>query len=158
MTCPIQPEPYFLAVPKIEESPQNSLSLRNPQCERTSYCLLLNSSSSIIHYEESHLVYGPLGSILLDQGILVKKQIRWSTRTTSYLLSFLWASQHTSSNPLLHAAINTLIQNLTTSLFFFNHLYFPSTFSEGITTNEIPMLPMKYQRNQHKTNLNLKTQ
>ena len=86
MTCP---EQYFLAAPKIEESLQNSLSLRNPQWERTSIHLLLNSSSSIIHYEESHLVYGPLGSILLDQGILVKKQISWYTLTTSYLLSFL---------------------------------------------------------------------
>ena len=31
MTCPIQPEPYFLAAPKIEESLQISLSFRNPQ-------------------------------------------------------------------------------------------------------------------------------
>ena len=31
MTCPIQPEPYFLAAPKIEKSPRISLSLRNPQ-------------------------------------------------------------------------------------------------------------------------------
>ena len=29
MTCPIQPEPSFLAAPKIEESPRISLSLRN---------------------------------------------------------------------------------------------------------------------------------
>ena len=75
MTCPIQPEPYFLAAPKIEESPRISLSLRNPQWERTSIRLFLNSTSSIIHYEESHLVYRPLGSILLDQGILVKNKL-----------------------------------------------------------------------------------
>ena len=60
---------------KIEESPRNSFFLRNPQWERTSSCLLLNSSSSIIHYEESHLVYGLLGSILLDQGFLVKNKL-----------------------------------------------------------------------------------
>ena len=58
MTSHIYPEPYFLAAPKIEESPGNSL--RNTQWERTSYRLLLNSCSTIIHYEESHLVYGPL--------------------------------------------------------------------------------------------------
>ena len=75
MTCPIQPEPYFLAAPKIEESPRISLSLRNPQWEQMSIRLLLDSSSSIIHYEESHLVYGPPGSILLDQGILVKNKL-----------------------------------------------------------------------------------
>ena len=75
MTCPIHPEPYFLAALKIEKSPRNSLSLRNPQWERTSIRLLLNSSSSIIHYEESHLVYGRLGSIVLDQGILVKNKL-----------------------------------------------------------------------------------
>ena len=75
MTCPIHPEPSFLAAPKIEESSQNSLFLRNPQWERTSYRLLLNSSSSIIHYEENHLVYGPLVSILLDQGILVENKL-----------------------------------------------------------------------------------
>ena len=75
MTCPIQPESYFQAAPKIEENPRNSVSLRNPQWERTSYRLLLNSSSSIIHYEENHLVYGPLVSILLDQGILVKNKL-----------------------------------------------------------------------------------
>ena len=75
MTCPIQPELYFLAAAKIEESPRISLSLRNPQRERTSIRLFLNSSSRINHYEESHLVYGSLGSILLDQGILVKNKL-----------------------------------------------------------------------------------
>ena len=75
MTCPIQPEPYFLAAPKIEESPRISLSLRNPQHERTSIRLFPNSSSLINLYEESHLVYGSLGSIHLDQGILVKNKL-----------------------------------------------------------------------------------
>ena len=75
MTCPIQPEPYFLAEAKIEESPQISLSLRNPQMERTSIRLFPNSSSLINHYEERHLVYGSLGSILLDLGILVKNKL-----------------------------------------------------------------------------------
>ena len=75
MTCLIQPEPYFLVAPKIEESPRISLSLKNPQQERTSIHLFPNSSSLINHYEESHLVYGSLGSILLDQGILVKNKL-----------------------------------------------------------------------------------
>ena len=75
MTCPIQPEPYFLAALKIEESPRICLSVRNPQRERTSIRLFLNSSSLINHYEESHLVYGSLESILLDQGILVKNKL-----------------------------------------------------------------------------------
>ena len=75
MICPIQPEPYFLAAPKIEESPRISLSLRNPQRERTSLRQFLNSSNSINHYEESHLFDGPFGSILLDQGILVKNKL-----------------------------------------------------------------------------------
>ena len=75
MTCPIQTEPYFLATLKIEESPQISLSLRIPQQEWPSIRLFLKSSSCINHYEESHLVYGPLGSILLDQGFLVKNKL-----------------------------------------------------------------------------------
>ena len=79
MTYPIQPEPYFLAAPKIEESQRISLflslSLRNPQRERTYIRLFLNSSIRINHYVESHLVYGSLGSILLDQGILVKNKL-----------------------------------------------------------------------------------
>ena len=74
MTCPIQPEPYFLAAPKIEESPRIYLSLRNPQRDRTSIRLFPNSSL-INHYEESHLVNGSVGSILLDQGILVKNKL-----------------------------------------------------------------------------------
>ena len=65
MTCPIQPEPYSLAAPKIEESSKIYPSLWNPQRERTSIRLFLNSSSSINHYEESHL----------DQGILVKNKL-----------------------------------------------------------------------------------
>ena len=68
MTGPIQPEPYFLAAPKIEENLRISFSLRNPQRDR-------RNSSSINHYEESHLVYGPLGSILQDQRILVKNKL-----------------------------------------------------------------------------------
>ena len=75
MTCPIQPEPYFLVASNIEESPRIYLSLRNPQRERTSIRLFPNSSSLINHYEESHLVYGSLGSILLDQVILVKNKL-----------------------------------------------------------------------------------
>ena len=75
MICPIQPEPYFLAAPKIEESLRICLSLRNPQRERTSIHLFPNSSSLINHYEEIRLVYGSLGSILLDQGILVKNKL-----------------------------------------------------------------------------------
>ena len=82
MTCPIHPEPYFLAAPKIKESPRIYLSLRNPQKERTSIRLLLNNSSSIIHYEESHLIYGLLGSILLDQGIIIKNNFLPSFLTT----------------------------------------------------------------------------
>ena len=75
MTCPIQSESYFLAAPKIEESLRISLSDRNPQRERTSIRLFPNNSSLINHYEESHLVYESLGSILLDQGILVKNKL-----------------------------------------------------------------------------------
>ena len=75
MTCPIQPEPYFLAAAKIEESLRISLSVRNRQRERTAIRLFPNSSSLINHYEESNLVYGSLGSLLLDQGILVKDKL-----------------------------------------------------------------------------------
>ena len=64
------------------------------------YILYLAADESISGWEflllipKSPQVYGPLRSILLDQGILVKKKkkkkIRWYTLTTSYLLSFLW--------------------------------------------------------------------
>ena len=52
----IQPEPYFLAAVKIEESPWIALSLRNPQGERTSIRLFPNSSSLINHFEEVPVV------------------------------------------------------------------------------------------------------
>ena len=132
MTCPIQPEPYFLEAPTIEESLRNSLPLRNPQWERTSIRLLLNSSSSTIHYEESHLVYGPLRSILLDQGILVKNKLDDALEQLPPLIPYYETSQHTSVNPLLHAAIKTLIQNLIHT-FILVLLLFLESFSSGLS-------------------------
>ena len=159
MTCPIQPEPYFLAAPKIEESPRISFSLRNPQRERTYIRLLLNSSSSIIHYEEIHLVYGPLGSILQDQEILVKNKLNDTLSQLPTFFPSYETSQHTSVNPFTsycHKNIDTKANDVFVLL---HYLYFPSVFSEGITTNEIPTLPTKYQRYQRKKrNLNVKTQ
>ena len=41
-------------------------------------------------------------------------------------------------NPLFYAAIKNHHKNLTASSYFFILLYFPTTFSEGITTNVTP--------------------
>ena len=42
---------------------------------QTSYCPLFNSSSSSIDNEGSRLIYGPLASILLDQGLPVEYEL-----------------------------------------------------------------------------------
>ena len=141
MTCPIQPEPYFQTAAKIEESPRISLSLRNSQRERTSIRLFPNGSSLINHYDESHLVYGSLRSILLDQGILVKNKLEYTP--TNFLPSFFTTNLAACQCKPLYfmLPLKPSFKNLLTSLVLLHHLYFPSTFSEGITTNEIPTLP-----------------
>ena len=132
MTCPIQPKPYFLATPKFEESPPISLSLRNPQRERMSIHLFPNSSSLINHYEESHLVYGSLWSILLDQRVLVKKQIRWYTRTTFYILSLLRDLAAYQCKPLYFMLpLKPSFKNLTMSWFFSTTFIFHQHLARG---------------------------
>ena len=83
----------FSSSPKIEESPRIYLSLRNPQRERMSIHLFLNSSSRINHYEESHLVYGPLGSILEVLCMFLSlKQNTWR-RPKDASAEMLWRQQ-----------------------------------------------------------------
>ena len=76
MTYPIQPGPSYGAAPKIRESRQNifSSSEHFNKNRRLTICSLIAAAASH-HYEESHLIYGPFASILLDQGFLVEYEL-----------------------------------------------------------------------------------
>ena len=56
-----------------EKSAKHSLP-QNFWTGQTSYCLLILSAASR-HHEESHLIYGPLESILIDQGFPVDYEL-----------------------------------------------------------------------------------
>ena len=72
MTYPIHPGPSFREVPNWGKLP-NTLSFLELLRSRLTYWLsALFNSSSTINLEESHLIYGPLASILLDQGFPVE--------------------------------------------------------------------------------------
>ena len=76
MTYAIQPGPFFWAVPKIGESRQNPFSSSEffYKKRRVTVCSSIAVAASY-HYEESHLIYGLLGSVLLDQGFLVEYEL-----------------------------------------------------------------------------------
>ena len=137
MTCPIQPEPSFLAALKIEESPRNTLFLRNLQSEQTFYWVLLTSSSSIIPlWGEPSSLWTPCIYSSPPRNPS-RKKIRWYTIVPNFFPSYE-TSQYTSVYPLLHAAIKNLHIKPNDVFFLLHHLYFPSTFNEGITTNVTP--------------------
>ena len=90
MTYPIQSGSPFRTA-QIGESRQTLLPfselLRSVQ---TSYCLLFTSSSSIDTMSKTHLIYGPLASILLDQGFPVEYELdEFNTLHTGTTLSRL---------------------------------------------------------------------
>ena len=73
MTYPIQPGPFFRAAPNWGKLPN---TLPQNCSKRTDFLLsaLLLAAASRNH-EEGHLIYGPLESILLDQGFPVEYEL-----------------------------------------------------------------------------------
>ena len=75
MTYPIQPGPNFPGSTKLGKSRQTLSSselFRQGQTHLLSALLIAAASR---HYEESHLIYRPLESILLDQGFPVEYEL-----------------------------------------------------------------------------------
>ena len=68
ITYPIQPGPFFQAAP-------NTLFLRIFRKGQTYLLSTLLLAAASRHHEESHLIYGPLESILLGQGFLVDYEL-----------------------------------------------------------------------------------
>ena len=75
MTYPIQPEPFFRAAPNWGKPAKHFLLLRSFQTGQTSYCPLSFFAAASRNHEEGHLVYGPLESILFDQGFPVEYEL-----------------------------------------------------------------------------------
>ena len=71
MTYPIHPGPFFRVAPNWGKAAKHSLpqKLSKRTDVHTARYLLLTATSR--HHEESYLIYGPLESILLDQGFPV---------------------------------------------------------------------------------------
>ena len=70
MTYPIQAY-HFSGQHQIGESPPNTLFLRTFRKGQTYLLSALLLAAASWHHEESHLIYGPLESILLDHGFPV---------------------------------------------------------------------------------------
>ncbi len=75
MTYPIQPGPFFRAAPNWGKPAKHFLFLRSLQKGQTYLLSALLLAAASHHHEESHLIYGPLASILLDQGFPVEYEL-----------------------------------------------------------------------------------
>ena len=111
MTYPIQPGPFFRAAPNWGKATKNSLpqKLSNWTDVLLSSLLLLAAASR--HNEESHLIYRPLESILLDQGFPVEYELdEFNLPHTGTTLSRhqLWLCQLRSNIPLRHPTTSSL--------------------------------------------------
>ena len=103
MTYPIQPGPFFRAAPNSGKPAKHFLLLRSFRSGQT-YLLsaLLIAAASRIH-EESHLIYGPLESNLLDQGSPVEYELdEFNTPHTGTTLSPLqpWLCRQPATSSL----------------------------------------------------------
>ena len=75
MTYPIQSGPFFPGSNKLGKSRQTLSSSEAFELDRRAYCPLSSLAAASRHHEESHLIYGPLESILLDQGFPVEYEL-----------------------------------------------------------------------------------
>ena len=111
MTYSIQPGPFFRTAPNWRKAAKHSLpqKLSNWTDVLLSAHLLLAAASR--HHEESHLIYGPLEFILLDQGFPVDFELDEfnppHTRTTLRRLQ-LWLCRLWRKIPLRHSATSSL--------------------------------------------------
>ena len=107
MTYPIHPGPFFRAAPNWGKAAKHSL----PQnfSKRTDVLLsaILFLAAASRHHEESHLIYGPLESILLDQWFSVDYELdEFNPPHTGTTLSRLqlWLCRLRHKIPLRHPA------------------------------------------------------
>ena len=109
MIYPIQPRSPFRAAQIGEAAKHSSFSelLRSGQ---TSVCSSIAAAVSH-HHEGSHLIYGPLASILLDQGFPAEYELdEFNTSHTETTLSHLqyWLRRLRCKIPLQHLATSPL--------------------------------------------------
>ena len=72
MTYSIHPGPFFQAALNWRRPAKHFLFLRSFETGQTELLSALLLAATSHHHEESHLIYGPLASILLDQGFPVE--------------------------------------------------------------------------------------
>ena len=102
MTYPIHPGPFFRAAPNWGKAAKHSLPQNSSK--RTEVLLSRN-------HEEGHLIYGPLESILLDQGFPVEYELdEFNTPHTGTTLSplQLWLCRLRRKIPLRQPATSSL--------------------------------------------------
>ena len=75
MTYPIQPGPFFRTAPKLGKSRQTFSSSEAFKLDRHTYYPLSSLTAASRYHEESHLIYGPLESILIDQAFPVEYEL-----------------------------------------------------------------------------------
>ena len=100
------PDP-FSGQHQIEEDPPNILFFKTFRKGQT----LSSLAATARHHEESHLIYGPLESIILDQGFPVEYELdEFNTPHTGTTLSRLqlWLCRLRRKNPLRHPATSSL--------------------------------------------------
>ena len=110
MTYPIQPGPFFPGSTKLGRPAKHSSSKLFEKDRRT-YCLLSSLAAASRHHEKSHLIYGPLESILIDQGFPVEYELdEFNTSHTGITLSRLqlWLCRLRRKIPLRHPATSSL--------------------------------------------------
>ena len=108
MTYPIQTRPSFRAA-QIGEDGKHSLWQNNYiQDRHLTVCSSIAAAASH-HHEESRLIYGPLASILLDQGFFSWIWIRW--------IQYATHRNNLMSSPKL--AMSTAMQNSAPSPSYF---------------------------------------
>ena len=82
MTYPIQPGPFFRAASNWGKPPKHFVFLRSSSFRTDVMTVHSLQYQQHHHHEESHLIYGPLASSLLDQGFPVEYRLVNSIRLT----------------------------------------------------------------------------
>ena len=94
-----------------ESSPNTFSSSEAFELDRFTYCPLSSFVAASQHYEECHLIYGPLESILIDQGFPVEYELdEFNTPHTGTTLSHLqlWLCWLRCKIPLGHPVTSSL--------------------------------------------------
>ena len=111
MTYPIHPGPFFRAALNWGKPANTFSSSEVFELDRHNYCLLSSLAAARRHHEESHLIYGPLESILIDQGFPVNYELdEFNPPHTGTTLSRLqlWLCRLRRKISLRHPATSSL--------------------------------------------------